>query len=561
MSDGLDVAGTDAGATLFNLAQIHEAVSAAIPDRPAVIFGDTTVTYADLTDQSRRFASALRSRGLGTVSDRCALQGHESGQDHLAIYLRNEPEYLVGMLGAFKARLAPLNVNYRYIAEELRHVLADGAAKAVLFQDEFAPALAAVLPGLPQLDLLIQVPDASGHALLPGAIRYDDFLAAGSPEPLEIEWSPSDLYILYTGGTTGLPKGVLWQQHDVFLAAMGGRRYGTDQVFGSIPEIVEGATAGGIKLMILGPLMHGGAQWASFTCFTMGNTIVLADNPREFDPIGILQTVVRERVISLQIVGDVMARPLVEEIERGDYDLSGLFAVASGGVAFTAPLQERFLAAVPHAIVRDGVGSSEGGVQMGSTASKGSVSTGTFVPGRDTTVLRADRSGVVEPGTGELGWLTRQGNVPIGYLNDPVKTANTFPVIDAVRYSIPGDRASLALDGAIQLLGRDSVTINSGGEKIFAEDVERALSAHPAVYDVVVVGRPSERWGSEVVAIVRRVNGVEVTETELLAEAGKHIARYKLPKAILFRDDLPRSPSGKADYRWAATVATAAASA
>jgi 3-oxocholest-4-en-26-oate---CoA ligase len=543
----------------FNLVQVHEAVSATVPDRLAVIAPEGRYTYRDLTAASRRFASALRARGFGEVTPRADLAGHESGQDHLAIYLHNGVEYLVGMLGAFKARVAPLNVNYRYVAEELRYVLENSSAKVVLCHDALAPVLADVLAQLPGIELVIQVSDDSGNELLPGAVRYDDFLAEGSPEPMTVEWSPDDLYILYTGGTTGSPKGVLWRQHDIFVSAMGGRAFGATEARASLEEITDAVAASGeTRLMILAPLMHGAAQWASFTSWSMGGTVVFSPNVLSFDPVEILQTVVRERVVSLQIVGDAMGRPIVDELERGDYDVSSLFVLGSGGAALHPKTKERFLEVAPHAMVFDGVGSSEGGIQMAHFSTKGAVSTGTFKPGSGATVVNASRDRVLEPGSQEQGWLAQCGVVPLGYLGDPAKTAATFPVIDGVRYSTPGDRAMYREDGQIELLGRDSVTINSGGEKIFAEEVEAALRAHPAVYDVVVVGRPSERWGSEVVAIIQRADGCAPADAELLEAAQAHIARYKLPKAILYRDNLHRSPSGKADYAWAAKEAAAA---
>lgn len=535
----------------FNLAEVHEAVAAANPDRPAVTVGDTVMTYAELTARSRRLASALAARGFGAHRERAELGGHESGQDHLAIYLHNGPTYIEAMLGAFKARLAPLNVNYRYVAEELQYLLDNAAATVIVFHDAFAATLAEVLPALPHVRLLVQVADDTGHDLLPGAVRYEDLLAEGSEEPLDLAWSPDDLYILYTGGTTGMPKGVLWRQHDIFVSAMGGRPFGQAEAFPSLEAIVEGSRNGGVSMMSVAPLMHGAAQWATFNAFTMGNTVAFPDDPTRLDPADVWTTVARERVISLQIVGDAMGRPLIEELESGDHDVSGLLALVSGGAALNPVLKTRFLEQVPHAVVLDAVGSSETGAQMGHTSAKGSVSTGTFDAGPETAVVSADLGHEVPTDSAEVGWLAQRGHVPLGYLGDADKTAATFPVIGGVRFSIPGDRASWQSPGVIELLGRDSVTINSGGEKIYAEEVEQAIARHPAVYDVIVVGRPSERWGSEVVAVVQLAAGATADDDELRAEAARHIARYKLPKAFVFRTELQRSPAGKADYRWA----------
>ncbi|MGI8710969.1 MAG: acyl-CoA synthetase [Acidimicrobiales bacterium] len=541
----------------FNLAQVNEAVATAHPDRPAIIWGDQRWSYGELTDRTRRFANALAERGIGVHRERGDLAGHESGQDHVALYLHNGNEYLEAMVGAFKARAAPFNVNYRYVAEELRYLLDNADAKVVVFHGAFAPTLAEVLPSLPGIELLVQVDDDSGQGLLPGAVGYEELLAGASPERPDLDWSPDDLYILYTGGTTGMPKGVLWRQHDIFIGAMGGRPFGQAETFETIDAIVEASDGGGIKMMSVAPLMHGAAQWASFTAFTNGNTVVMPSQTRHLDPADVWRTVEEHQVLTVQIVGDAMGRPLIDELERGSYDLSGLLALVSGGAALNSSLKDRFLDAVPHAVVLDAVGSSETGAQMGHTSTKGAAATGTFQPGPETSVVDADLTAELAPGSPDVGWLAQRGHVPLGYLGDAAKTAATFPVIGGTRFAVPGDRAVWREDGIIELLGRDSVTINSGGEKIYAEEVEQALAHHPAVYDVIVVGRPSEQWGSEVVAVVQLAEGASVTEEELLAEAQNHVARYKLPKAVVYRDALQRSPAGKADYRWARSQAGA----
>ncbi len=539
----------------FNLAEVHEAVAAANPDRVALVTGGQSFTYQDLTDDSRRLANALIGRGFGCRTERDQLAQHESGQDHLAIYLHNGPEYVISMLGAFKARLAPLNVNYRYVAEELAYVVANSAARVIVFHDTFAPTLAEIIGAQPTVDLLVQVPDGSGLDLLPGAVRWADLLEEGAADPISLRWSPDDLYILYTGGTTGVPKGVLWRQHDIFVSAMGGRPFGQPEPHPTLESVVAASRSGGTRLMVLAPLMHGAAQWAMFSSFTAGNAVVFSDDPVRLDPASVWRTAQREGVVAIQLVGDAMGRPLIDELERADYDVSGLFALTSGGAALHASLKERFLAVAPHAFIIDAVGSSEGGIQMGHTSSKGDVSTGTFTPGPETSVVRGDLAAELTPGHDETGWLAQRGHVPLGYLGDAAKTATTFPTIDGTRFSVPGDRAIWHADGIIELLGRDSVTINSGGEKIFAEEVERALANHPAVYDVTVVGRPSNRWGSEVVAVIHLAEGPAPSEDELLEVAGRHVARYKLPKAFVYRDEIVRSPAGKADYRWAAAQA------
>jgi len=536
----------------FNIGQVFEAVAEAVPGREAVVWGERRLSYAELRDRSRRLASYLHGRGLGARSGRAGLAGHESAQDHVGLYLYNGNEYLEGMIGSYLARVAPFNVNYRYVEEELRYLLNDAGARGLVYHATFAPVLAAVLPSLPELEVLLQVADESGNDLLPGAQDYEAALAASTPEPPPVEPEPDDLYILYTGGTTGMPKGVLWRQHDIFRAAMGGRTYGTWELVESYDHLVKRILpTEDIRVMSIPPLMHGACQWACFYYMTMGATVVFPANTRSLDPVEVWETVQRERVIGISVVGDAMARPVIEELERGDYDAGSLLAFGSGGATLSVGLKERLLAQLPNVLITDVAGASETGVQMGVASASGSVSTGTFVPGPGTVVVSADLSRVLEPGDEEVGWLAQRGAVPLGYLGDPDKTARTFPVIDGEHFSVPGDRARALPDGQIELLGRDSVTINSGGEKIFAEEVEQAIIGHPAVADVVVAGRPSERWGQEVVAIVQLVPGRDATAEELVAEAGKHLARYKLPKAVAFLPHIVRSPAGKADYRWA----------
>jgi len=536
----------------FNLGQVHEAVAAAVPDRECIVWRDRRLTYSDVTDRSRRLASFLYRHGFGVHAERSTLAGHESGQDHLGLYLYNSNEYLEGMLGAYKARVAPFNVNYRYVEEELRYLLRDAKARGLVYHATFAPILERVLPELRDLELLIQVADESGEALLPGAVDYEAALASAPPELPPVDPSPDDLYILYTGGTTGMPKGVAWRQHDIFRAAMGGRTYGTWELIESSEHLISRILPGeGVRVMSIPPLMHGAAQWASFYYMTMGATLVFPTNTRTLDPVDVWRTVEREHIIGLSVVGDAMARPLVEELERGTYDTSGFMAFGSGGAMLSEGMKSRILAQLPNILISDVAGASETGAQMGTNSTSGSVSTGRFVPGPGATVVSEDLTHELKPGDDDLGWLAQRGAVPLGYLGDAEKSARTFPVIDGVRFSVPGDRARYLADGEIELLGRDSVTINSGGEKIFAEEVEQAIISHPAVADVVVAGRPSERWGQEVVAIVQLVDGGSATTEELLEEAGRHVARYKLPKAISFLPHIVRSPAGKADYRWA----------
>lgn len=348
-----------------------------------------------------------------------------------------------------------------------------------------------------------------------------------------------------------MPKAVLWRQHDIYLNAMGGRVYGTGEMVASLAEIVERSRPDGPGSMTAAPLMHGAAQWAAFVNLCSGRPFVMAPTTTYFDPAEVWALASRERVVSLSIVGDAFGRPLLDELESGSYDLSGLWVLVTGGAALSAPLKQRFVELLPQLTILDAGGSSESGSQMGQVSNRAQSASGRFAPNPGAVVVSEDLTRVLAPGDDEIGWLAQQGLIPLGYLGDPDKTARTFPVIDGIRHSVPGDRARWHADGEIELLGRDSVTINSGGEKIFAEEVEAAIAEHPAVYDVVVAGRPSTRWGSEVVAIVQLATGQQADAAGIIAEAARHIARYKLPKEVVFVDRVLRSPSGKADYGWA----------
>jgi acyl-CoA synthetase (AMP-forming)/AMP-acid ligase II len=536
----------------FNFVEVNEAISAAIPDREAVVFRDRRLTYAQLAERSRRLANVLLDHGIEVRAERSALRGFESGQDHVALYLYNGNEYLEGMLGAWKARSASFNVNYRYVEEELLYLFENSRSRVAIYHSAFAPQIASIRERLPQLELLIQVADDSDIELLPGAIDYEAALAAASSQLPDIGHSPDDLYILYTGGTTGMPKGVLWRSADIFVAAMGGRKLdGTE--FASLDDVVAQAAAGpGIKSLIGPPLMHGAAQWATFINYAMGSTIVFGNQNEKLDPDDFLSTIEREKVNTATIVGDAFARPILDQMERKKYDLSSLFLIGSGGAALSTANKKEWLQKLPNITVIDAIGSSETGAQAMNPSNKDSgVTTGDFKPSPGACVVSEDLTRLLEPGDEEMGWFAQMGRVPLGYFGDAEKTEKTFPVIGGIRYSIPGDRARHRADGQIDVLGRDSVTINSGGEKIFAEEVEHALKLHPDVFDAVVAGRPSERWGQEVVAIVVLREGKTPDEAALLAECGKHLARYKLPKLFVFRDEIQRSPSGKADYRWA----------
>lgn len=556
----------------FNLATVNEVIAEAVPEREAIVFRDRRFTYRQLAERTRRLANFLAGYDLGLHTERAALSDWQSGQDHLGIYLYNGNEYLEAMLGAFKARLAPFNVNYRYVDEELLYLLNDAKTKALVYHSSLAHHVAAIREQVPTLELLVQVQD-DDRPLLDGAVDFETALASASPERPDLKWSSDDLYILYTGGTTGMPKGVLWKHGDILIASLGARR--TDgSVIDSLDGYVRRATASHRKTLPAPPFMHGAGHWAAFQAFNTGATVVIQDEVRRFDAAGVVDIIEREDVNNLLLVGDAFGRPLVDALcaaaanipqpgseraplasERGTPShkrCPTLRNVITGGAIMTAKIKAELIDALPHINIIDTAGSSETGGQASHTSSaKAGVATGTFTLSAHNAVLSEDMSRVLEPGHDGLGWWARTGNIPLGYLGDEEKTRRTFPTIDGLRYSVPGDKVRLLPDNTLELHGRESVTINSGGEKIFAEEVEQAIKHHPDVYDAVVAGRASERWGSEVVAVVQFKAGRTASGESLLEECAKHIARYKLPKAFVLKGEILRSPNGKADYRWA----------
>lgn len=529
--------------------ELHEAIAATRPDAECLIFRDKRFTWKDVTDRTRQLANYLASQGLGCHTERNQLQGWETGQDHLAIYLHNGNEYLEAMLGAWKARVAPFNVNYRYVAEELQYLLNDSQASAIVVHSRFAPLLEEVRASLPNLRVILQVPDSSNNELLPGAVWYEDALSQSPITKPAAGYHGDDLYILYTGGTTGMPKGVLWRNADAVVECFGGSKTAA-----SVDEFLVEAV-GAMRSLPSPPFMHGAGHWIAMRTWLSGGTIIVQSQPDRLDADDIWGLVEREKANFLLIVGDAFARPLLDGLAGSTRDLSSLLTILSGGAALSAHLKKEFLELLPWIMMVDGLGSSEAGGQLSQVSAGATASTGTFPLAPQNHILSEDMTRVLEPGHEELGWLAKSGRLALGYLNDPEKTKKTYPVVDGVRYVVPGDRARVTADLMIELHGRDSVTINSGGEKIFAEEVEAAVKAHPSVYDCVVTGRPSERWGNEVVAIVRLKDGETPDEEALLKEAENHIARYKLPKAFVFVPSILRSPAGKADYRWAKNIA------
>src|SRR6056297_3557575 len=359
-----------------SLAEVHEAIGRAHPDAECLVFRDRRLTWADVEDRTRRLANHLIAAGHGCRTERGKLASHEAGQDRLAIYLHNGNEYLEAMLGALKARVASLNVNFRDVAEELLYLLDDSQASAVVVHSVFTPTLAEVLDRLPKLRVILQVPDDSGHPLLPGAVWYEDALAAASPARPHVEWSPDDLYMLYTGGTTGMPKGVMWRNGDAMVECFGGSKTAA-----SVDEFVAEANTG-LQALLAPPFMHGAGHWMSFRTWLGGGTVFVQSVPERLDPVDIWTTVEREQVNFLLIVGDAFARPLLDELERPSdgrsYDLSCLTVVLSGGAPLSAHLKDEFLRHLPTLMIVDGLGSSEAGGQVSHVSTSGGATTGTF---------------------------------------------------------------------------------------------------------------------------------------------------------------------------------------
>jgi fatty-acyl-CoA synthase len=534
----------------LNLAEVTYAVASRVPDRAAIIRGSQAWTYQELTDRATRLAGYLAARGLGAHRERSELRPHQAGQDFLAQYLHNGPEYLEGMLGAFRARLAPFNVNYRYVTAELRKLLNDACPNAIQYHAAFAPTLAEVLPQIAPVAMLLQVDDGSGHDLLPGAMDYEEALA-GAPAQVNCAPSSDDLYVLYTGGTTGLPKGVLWRQADIAVAAMGQRnRRAGDVEWDSLSDKLAALPSRPHRILALAPFMHGAAQWAAMQTLLDANSLVIQREVTRLDPADVLDTIEQHQVTTLTIVGDAFARPLADEQDHRPRNLSSVRFVVSGGAALTPAQKQRLAQAIPSATILENLGASETGPQGHAVGTAGGHSRPTFHRGPNTLVVSEDKTSVLRPGHDSLGWLATAGRIPLGYLHDEEKTAQTFLSVAGQRVAVPGDRARLLPGDLVELFGRDATTINSGGEKIFGEEVEAALKSHPRVADAAVCGRPSQRWGAEVVALVTLRDGAEVDSATLIDHCSTLITRFKLPKVVIFVDEIARSPSGKLDYGW-----------
>ena len=521
----------------FNLADIFESVADAVPDREALVFGERRLTYAELERRANRLAHHFLDAGV-------------KPGDHIGLQLYNCTEYVEAMIACFKVRAVPVNVNYRYVEDELAYLFNDADLVAVLVDTEFTDRISAVRGRTPQLRHVVTV---GGGPRPDGAVDYDDALAASEDSRGFDPRSPDDLYVIYTGGTTGMPKGVMWRQEDLFFAGMGGADPVGTPV--STPEEVAErlATKGVINMFPVAPLMHGAAQLATWIGFLQGAKVMLV---RKFEPIDVIDTASREKAHSMSIVGDAMARPLAEALEgpRKGADLSSLFAISSAGAILSASVRDKLQQLLPKVMLLDNFGASEN-VFQGTAAAGSSPDKGLRFSVNQRTLVLSDELTPVQPGSGVIGRVAQRGHVPLGYYKDEKKTADSFVTIDGERYVLLGDMATVEADGSIAVLGRGAVCINTGGEKVYPEEVEAVLKAHPAVYDAVVAGVPDDRFGQRVAAVIQLRPEEAADEAALIAHARAHVAGYKAPKSVVFVTEIRRSPSGKADYPWAARVA------
>ncbi|MFD7858097.1 acyl-CoA synthetase [Streptomyces microflavus] len=533
----------------YNLADLFESVVDVVPDREALLYVDHPGTGAE-----RRLTYAQLDAAANRIAHHFADAGLRPGE-HLGLHLYNGIEYLQTVLGALKARLVPVNVNYRYVEEELVYLYRDADLAALVFDGEFDERVAAASAQAPALRHLVRVGSAAAPAALE-AVPFTEAEASGSPLRGFAPRSADDQFIIYTGGTTGMPKGVMWRQEDLFFSGLGGGAPTGDPVK-SPQELAERVAAGGggITFFPTPPLMHGTSTLTAFIGFNFGQRVVIH---RKFVPVEVLRTIEKEKVTSVSLVGDAMLRPLIDALDgplRGT-DCSSLFSVSSSGAIMSDSVRAEFQSLVPTVMLLNNFGSSESGFNGTATADSG--------PERGFRVQVNARTAVVDPATyepvvpGEVGRIAQRGHVPLGYYNDPAKTADTFFRKGEERWVLLGDMATVDAEGIVTVLGRGSQCINTGGEKVYPEEVEQALKSHPDVYDALVAGVPDERWGSRVAAVLELREGAAALDLGAVqAHCRTRLAGYKIPRALVIADRIQRSPSGKADYRWAKAVAAA----
>lgn len=524
-------------ASQFHLADLFETVARTVPDRVALIGDSARYSFAEINDRCDRLAAGLAAQGIGRG-------------DAIGLYLYNAPAYLEAFIAACKLGAVPYNVNYRYRADELRYLFANADSAAIIHGAEFSPIIRDVRAHVPTLKLTIAVADGSGEDIS-GSVDYDSLLAHEPGGPWER--SEQDYLLCYTGGTTGMPKGVMWPHRAFFFACAGGAGFFNPHGPAQTPADIESRARDGypLKLFPLAPLMHMAAMWALWGALLNGVTIIL-DEGRAFDPERMLDTAEREGANMIQFVGDAMATPLRDVLRAhpGRWNLAHVVNLGSGGAVFSQHLKDDLKQLVPSAGITDGLGASETG--MSGLAEKSDEGVMRLPANEYQQVVVDGRIGIV----GETGFVARTGNTPIGYYNDPVKTAETFVTIDGKLWAVSGDAGRLDDDSKITVFGRGSTCINTGGEKVFPEEVEEALRTHPAIFDAVVAGQPDERWGERVIGIVAARAGVaQPAYEDVKAFLADKLAGYKLPKALVWVDEVKRSPAGKQDYRWAKDIA------
>nr|WP_070958976.1 acyl-CoA synthetase [Hyphomonas sp. Mor2] len=505
---------------------------------PALIHGDRVVSWPDMSARANNVARALLDRG--------AAPG-----DKIGFYLRNQPEYIEGLAAAFKARLTHVNVNYRYLDDELRYIIDNSDSTVVLYENEFRENVARILASLPKVKIWVEI---GGGADTPDfAVAYEDLAASGDGRPLDIERSPDDLMFLYTGGTTGMPKGVMWSHRIWREVSLDGveRSLGLDlRTWEAHRAFVDQAGRLARQLPAC-PLMHGTGLFTALGTMLAGGAIVTLENKAKFDPKQLWQTAERHGVTAMAIVGDAFAKPMLNVLDSapGKYDLSSVASITSSGVMWSHEVKQRLIEHIPQVALNDSFGASEAvGFGMSVTTADGVVETAKFEIGEHCKVFTEDGREIA-PGSDEPGLIARGGAVPLGYYKDQKKTAETFKTIDGVRYAIPGDWCLVAEDGTMTLLGRGSNCINSAGEKIYPEEVEEALKQHDAVRDALVVGVPDDKWGQAVTGVVEFADNATASEDELKDFVRSRLAAYKAPKRVLVSEDLKRAPNGKADYK------------
>lgn len=529
----------------WTIGGVVDAIADVIGNRTMTVCGARRTTYGEMAQRTRRLANFLAARGFGAHRERDELANWECGQDRVALIMYNDryPELVVGCL---KARTVPVNVNHHYTPREVAELLDYVKPRAVVYHTSLGAKFADVLPTA-GCELLIAVDDGSDNPILPGSVLLDDAVAEGHPE-LRIDCSPDDLIMYCTGGTTGRPKGVLWRQSDTYVSSMVGADHESAT---EIHDKVVGNT--GAPWFAVSPLMHAAGLWTVFSGSLAGLPVVLYDDRSTFDPQSVWQTAEREKVGLMTIVGDAYAAPLIAELQRGSYDLASLYAIGTGGAATNPKHISALLDKLPQLTIINGYGSSETG-NMGFGHNQRRSHRETFDLREGGTLVSADLTRFVAPGEPEVGWVVRKGRIPLGYFDDPEATCRTFPVVDGVRVVVSGDRAALETDGTMRLFGRDSLVVNTGGEKVFVEEVEAVLRAQSGVADALVVGRDSDRWGQEIVALIQLHPDAHVDAESLELACTSQLARFKAPKQFIVVDKVRRLGNGKADYRWAKSL-------